>query len=327
MAQKVLDGKKSDAFRICSEHFTGDSSTYQGSERILKKDAAPSIFPQSSQPSTSTGSVEQSPVRARKHQKITHHEDIHDITPLSSSSTTSVDLSELGTSLQSSSSTTMEKSLFSVPSTSGVTQLPPFSQDITTVAQQSISFHEAATSRHPKKSISYKNPLLVDTGSHPIYFANTKTIGINTNPKHFSKNRALQTHIPQKHKSIQCEIVNSSQRDSLILDFESGIPNILQSTPIKIPPLEHGIATLFQSTAFDQGDSSEFLNPYNYQLLEETLETTAESIELTGADRLEETYKPSMESLLLMEKEQEETIKDSTIDSQVFHQSKNHNRK
>ncbi|KAM4033771.1 uncharacterized protein ACNLHF_020581 [Anomaloglossus baeobatrachus] len=41
---KVFEGKKTDAFRICSQHFTPDSYTNEGMRKSLKKDAVPTIF-------------------------------------------------------------------------------------------------------------------------------------------------------------------------------------------------------------------------------------------------------------------------------------------
>ncbi|XP_073517429.1 uncharacterized protein [Phyllobates terribilis] len=41
---KVFEGKKTDAFRICSQHFTPDSYTNEGMRKSLKKDALPTIF-------------------------------------------------------------------------------------------------------------------------------------------------------------------------------------------------------------------------------------------------------------------------------------------
>ncbi|CAH2321105.1 oocyte zinc finger -like [Pelobates cultripes] len=43
--QRVYDGKKSDVFRICSQHFAEDCYTYQVvQKRIMKKDSIPTIF-------------------------------------------------------------------------------------------------------------------------------------------------------------------------------------------------------------------------------------------------------------------------------------------
>lgn len=41
---KVFEGKKTDSFRICSQHFTSDSYTNEGMRRSLKRDALPTIF-------------------------------------------------------------------------------------------------------------------------------------------------------------------------------------------------------------------------------------------------------------------------------------------
>ncbi|KAE8595131.1 hypothetical protein XENTR_v10015545 [Xenopus tropicalis] len=51
MALRVLKGKKSDTFRVCSEHFTVDSYTEQGKKRrILKREAVPTQFPETFSP-------------------------------------------------------------------------------------------------------------------------------------------------------------------------------------------------------------------------------------------------------------------------------------
>ncbi|KAM4691996.1 uncharacterized protein WCC33_016818 [Rhinophrynus dorsalis] len=44
-AQKVLEGKKTDLYRMCSKHFTSNSYYYQGSKILLKRDAVPTVFP------------------------------------------------------------------------------------------------------------------------------------------------------------------------------------------------------------------------------------------------------------------------------------------
>ncbi|XP_044139114.1 oocyte zinc finger protein XlCOF7.1-like [Bufo gargarizans] len=41
---KVFEGKKTDAFRICSQHFTPDSYANEGMRKSLKKDALPTVF-------------------------------------------------------------------------------------------------------------------------------------------------------------------------------------------------------------------------------------------------------------------------------------------
>ncbi|XP_040177516.1 zinc finger and SCAN domain-containing protein 2-like [Rana temporaria] len=44
-AKRVLDGKKTDIFRLCSEHFTPDCYVTNISKKILRDDALPTIFP------------------------------------------------------------------------------------------------------------------------------------------------------------------------------------------------------------------------------------------------------------------------------------------
>eukprot|EP00079_Xenopus_tropicalis_P038855 XP_017952626.1 PREDICTED: UPF0553 protein C9orf64 homolog isoform X1 [Xenopus tropicalis] len=43
-AQRIIEGKKTDSFRICSCHFTEDSYTFQGRRKALKKSATPTLF-------------------------------------------------------------------------------------------------------------------------------------------------------------------------------------------------------------------------------------------------------------------------------------------
>ncbi|KAE8611309.1 hypothetical protein XENTR_v10012404 [Xenopus tropicalis] len=45
VCQKIIAGKKTDAYRICSEHFSTDSYCVQGNRWVLRKDAIPTIFP------------------------------------------------------------------------------------------------------------------------------------------------------------------------------------------------------------------------------------------------------------------------------------------
>ncbi|KAM3940084.1 uncharacterized protein RB166_000078 [Leptodactylus fuscus] len=45
LVEKVIRGKKSDTYRMCSMHFTDDCYTYDGSRRTLKKNSIPTIFP------------------------------------------------------------------------------------------------------------------------------------------------------------------------------------------------------------------------------------------------------------------------------------------
>ncbi|KAM4698355.1 uncharacterized protein WCC33_013919 [Rhinophrynus dorsalis] len=44
-AQRVLEGKRTEIFRICSDHFSPDSYIAQGSRYVLKTEALPTIFP------------------------------------------------------------------------------------------------------------------------------------------------------------------------------------------------------------------------------------------------------------------------------------------
>lgn len=44
-AKRVLDGKKTDIFRLCSEHFTPDCYVTNISKKILRDDALPTVFP------------------------------------------------------------------------------------------------------------------------------------------------------------------------------------------------------------------------------------------------------------------------------------------
>ncbi|KAM4795146.1 uncharacterized protein WCC33_000274 [Rhinophrynus dorsalis] len=44
-AQKIMDSKKSNPYRICSAHFTPDCYITQGTKTVLTTEAVPSIFP------------------------------------------------------------------------------------------------------------------------------------------------------------------------------------------------------------------------------------------------------------------------------------------
>ncbi|KAG8575083.1 hypothetical protein GDO81_009437 [Engystomops pustulosus] len=70
---KVFEGKKTDAFRICSQHFTPDSYTNEGMRRSLKKDALPTIFNCTVQASTTVKKMQKKkerPPRAKSAKKI-----------------------------------------------------------------------------------------------------------------------------------------------------------------------------------------------------------------------------------------------------------------
>ncbi|XP_068113590.1 oocyte zinc finger protein XlCOF29-like [Hyperolius riggenbachi] len=44
LAEKIREGKKSDSYRMCSEHFTIQCYFLNGDKKILKKDSVPSVF-------------------------------------------------------------------------------------------------------------------------------------------------------------------------------------------------------------------------------------------------------------------------------------------
>ncbi|XP_077323570.1 uncharacterized protein LOC143958002 [Lithobates pipiens] len=51
-AQRILEAKKTDAFRICSDHFTPESYITQGCRSILRTEAVPSLFPKYREPNS-----------------------------------------------------------------------------------------------------------------------------------------------------------------------------------------------------------------------------------------------------------------------------------
>ncbi|KAG9489058.1 hypothetical protein GDO78_005197 [Eleutherodactylus coqui] len=70
---KVFEGKKTDAFRICSQHFTPDSYTNEGMRRSLKKDALPTIFNCTVQATTTVKKIQKKkerPPRPKSAKKI-----------------------------------------------------------------------------------------------------------------------------------------------------------------------------------------------------------------------------------------------------------------
>ncbi|XP_069835344.1 oocyte zinc finger protein XlCOF29-like [Dendropsophus ebraccatus] len=70
---KVFEGKKTDAFRICSQHFTPDSYTNEGMRKSLKKDALPTIFNCTVQATTTVKKIQKKkerPPRPKSAKKI-----------------------------------------------------------------------------------------------------------------------------------------------------------------------------------------------------------------------------------------------------------------
>lgn len=70
---KVFEGKKTDAFRICSQHFTPDSYTNEGMRKSLKRDALPTIFTCVVQASTGVKKIQkrkERPPRPKSAKKI-----------------------------------------------------------------------------------------------------------------------------------------------------------------------------------------------------------------------------------------------------------------
>ncbi|XP_069608974.1 oocyte zinc finger protein XlCOF29-like [Ranitomeya imitator] len=70
---KVFEGKKTDAFRICSQHFTSESYTNEGMRKSLKKGALPTIFNCTVQANTTVKKIQKKkerPSRPKSTKKI-----------------------------------------------------------------------------------------------------------------------------------------------------------------------------------------------------------------------------------------------------------------
>ncbi|XP_072276500.1 uncharacterized protein [Pyxicephalus adspersus] len=64
-AQRILEAKKTDAFRICSDHFTPESYITQGCRSILRTEAVPTLFPKQREFSSEDEAVPPPPKRFR----------------------------------------------------------------------------------------------------------------------------------------------------------------------------------------------------------------------------------------------------------------------
>ncbi|OCT68879.1 uncharacterized protein LOC108699297 [Xenopus laevis] len=194
MALKVLGGKKSDSYRLCSAHFTVDSYALRRSKNMLKKDAFPTLFGQNQINAANvslTGPATQHP--AVPLTTLQNVEDNRTETILQSPSS-------LSTSTNSPLIVTLQTNSQYVPN------LPSFQE---TLMPAFVTFP------------SFKS-VLCNNGLSSGYCFNSPVIAANTAPKLGMKDASTQTEILHKDESLQFpEIIEVKTHETIATSCNS----------------------------------------------------------------------------------------------------------
>ncbi|OCT57444.1 hypothetical protein XELAEV_18003518mg [Xenopus laevis] len=260
MAEKILHGKKTDSYRICSEHFLPESYTYQGTKRVLKIDAIPTVFKETPASLSKESPDVISTRKGRKKQKTIAGID-KDICTSSadiiSDSSTDINIGSISVNLIDFFHSYSARSLALASKRRTPSQKSTFTPEGN--EEELSSFQSSnvptCTSLSSSKHV-FRNPLMLESGTNPDYVANKKSVGISTNPKYFSKHVYTQAAVSQKSKAIQCELEKETAVDSFTTILQMDQEHFKHSTPIKIKHLERSHGTLFNLDQFSLPSSS-----------------------------------------------------------------------
>ncbi|XP_069823456.1 uncharacterized protein [Dendropsophus ebraccatus] len=251
MVEKVVKGKKSDSFRMCSRHFAYECYNYEGHRRILKYNATPSIF--ETEPESSAVPT--------RHVHCPHVKTIEKVTTTAGGinlpttpSTTCVSYTFAQSTVTSKPLTTTTISLpipsyFTiVPQTKSLcseptSEAPPckktksyHAEKITTQASPQVTLIQSSTpgnlSIAPSTSM-FIRPLSIVTApqengvampDNKIKRASSPTrvdVALNTNYLMLHKHKHTQTVIPTKTKKILCSRIRSVKRLSKLPSIQT----------------------------------------------------------------------------------------------------------
>ncbi|XP_031751510.1 uncharacterized protein LOC100145473 isoform X3 [Xenopus tropicalis] len=250
MAQKILLRKKTDADRICSDHFAPDCYVYQGTKRVLKLDAVPTIFPKKT---LSTSTPCRRSARQLKQQNTTVTESV-----------TEGGESDMSLEKSNQESTKVSSAMTSFARVSELQETETSSQRTSFSIQVSNSGLQTSSSSQSRPTDITRNPLHVDTGMNTDCWVNCHNQGTMTNPKFGTRSIKIQSNVITSNKFIQCERITTSKQSSVLPSSSHDF--VMHLTPITILPPEQSIALLFPTTISEKPGHS--LQLYERQSLD-----------------------------------------------------------
>ncbi|KAE8595132.1 hypothetical protein XENTR_v10015546 [Xenopus tropicalis] len=309
MALKILEGKKSDTFRLCSEHFTPDSYTYQGTKRVLKKEAVPTLFPETF--SSAFVNLSAQRFKKKKGKDAESEPDLQSISSLLSIATFPYSLTS--SLLQAphkpeDASGTYSSALLPSPHPE-TSLLEPTETSAETSSQSNPPTEERSSGlqqpscAHCNKSIP-KSAIFVDTDMNTDYFYRKKSVSTNTFTKFGKKSVASQKMIFQKNKGLQCKLITGQYQ----------VPRI------------QSLSTLLNSA----GTQAHSTNSYNGPALDMSStclrmreEAESDSVGIKGVDmrvgateHIDLTYEPLVQNTYNAKVADDECEVESTVDSE-----------
>ncbi|OCT73697.1 uncharacterized protein LOC108695508 [Xenopus laevis] len=293
MALKILERKKSDTFRLCSEHFTPDSYTFKGTKRVLKREAVPTLFPEISSPELAILNAQR--FKKKKGKDAETEQDLQSISSVLPIAHTpcSLNSSLLQTPptpadvfvAHSSASLTSPRSETAPPDPTWIAAGNP-SQSNPSIEEKSGL--QPPSCAHCKKPVP-KSAIFVDTDMNTDYFYRKKSVSTNTFSKFGKKSVATQKMIFQKNKGLQCKLLTGHYP----VPKMSSLSSLLHSaaTPMHSPSLKSS----YNRPAMEMG-------PTCLRMIEEEeydyIHNKGEQMHEGGATELMDlTYEPLVQSI------------------------------